>query len=251
MSLNLEDNTFLSKTRGSKLEDALKEIDSFLLQYRDTLNLPNDVTFGVEIEYENVSKHFVDWYLSKNIADLNHWISKYDSSLIIGGEINSPIMRDEKEYWNELKKICEYLTKKRADTRHNAGGHIHVGTKTIGDDVEAWRCFLKTYMLFEHVLFRFFYGDKISGRKKITHFAQPVADLLFNQLDSFSKTNSIMDIKYLICVWDRLRSINFLKTHISAESEKDNTIEFRCPNATVDHIIWQNNVNISQRTQNR
>jgi len=150
--------------RGLDLQDLLIQTESYLLKYRDSLNLPANVLFGVEIEYEGVSKKHVDKFIKKKLDD---WNSKKDGSLSFGGEITSPVMNDKMEYWKELKMICDYLTKKRADTLHNAGGHIHIGTCVLGADVEAWKQFLKLYTAYESVLFRFLYGDKISGRRKL------------------------------------------------------------------------------------
>ena len=47
--MNQNKNDTFSSLRGVDLQDLLVEIDNNLLEYRNTLNLPKDVTFGVEI----------------------------------------------------------------------------------------------------------------------------------------------------------------------------------------------------------
>ena len=126
--------------RGRDLQDLLVETENYFLEYREKINLPSNVTFGVEIEYEGVSRVKTNKFIDKNLKD---WISKDDGSLRSGGEVTSPIMKDRVKYWQELKKVCEYLSKKGADTSHNAGGHVHIGANVLGYDVESWRVFFK------------------------------------------------------------------------------------------------------------
>jgi len=236
-------NDMLSRLRGNDLEEALNEVDKFFLEYRDTLNLYEYVTFGVEIEFEGIFQDLVEMFMLKNCEVFSKWIIKPDDSLTIGGEINSPIMTDKKEYWQALKKICEYLKKRNAITSNHAGGHIHAGKEILGTDVEAWRVFLKTYTLYENVLFRFFYGDKISARKGTLYYASPIRDILMHQMNDIKNAIEIDDIIKVISCWRKYRAVNFQNTKILSDVKYRNTIEFRCPNATVNHIIWQNNIN--------
>lgn len=242
-------NTFISKKRndafsylrGVDLQYLLTEVIKFDFIYRDTLDLPKKITFGTEIEYEEVRKSIITKFINKNMPK---WKSVGDASLVSGGEINSPIMNDEIKYWNELKEICNFLTKKGADTSHNAAGHIHIGAKVFGGDYEAWRVFLKLYIVYEHVLFRFLYGDKISARKKIMKYAPPLADDAIRIIGHLKIADCIEDIRCCIST-KKYSALNF--AHVSFSpfcAEVDNTIEFRSPNATVNEIIWQNNINV-------
>ena len=94
--MNQNRNDTFSSLRGVDLQDLLVEINNNLLEYRNTLNLPKDVTFGVEIEYEKVSKTRVTNFIKDNLST---WTSKEDFSLYSGGEVSSPIMSDEISYW--------------------------------------------------------------------------------------------------------------------------------------------------------
>ena len=106
-------------------------------------------------------------------------------------------MKDKKKYWKELREVCEFLSKRKADTLHNAGGHIHVGACTLGDDLDAWKNFIKLYTVYEHILSRFFYGDKFTARKHILEFAEPVAPILYNRIDAFNSSSTIALPPYL------------------------------------------------------
>lgn len=43
--------------RGLDLQDLLVQTENYFLEYRDKLNLPDDITIGVEIEYEGIKKN--------------------------------------------------------------------------------------------------------------------------------------------------------------------------------------------------
>lgn len=237
-------NDMFSSLRGIDLQKMLTEVEQYLLEYRDTLNLPKNVTFGCEIEYEGLSKEKTDKYIRRELHD---WSSDIDYSLDSGGEVKSPVMTDDIKYWRELRNVCKYLSKKGADTVHYAGGHIHVGTCILGQKIETWRQFLKMYALYESVIFRFAYGDKINGRKMQMHYARPIADILYYCFDDIDKLTSVRHLRdILIDVQeDRRYAINFCNVDFRnpKDNHKKNTIEFRNPNATTNAIIWQNNIN--------
>lgn len=239
--LSSKENWQFSTLRGYDLQDVLFQIENIKLFYRNHLGLPNTMTFGVEIEYEGVIRNFVDKYVT---SKLNEWLSTKDGSLVEGGEINSPIMIDTEKNWNELAMMCDYLKRKHADVSHNAGGHIHIGAHYLGNDLEKWRTFIKTYAVYENVLFRFLYGDKLNGRKKIYKYAEPLAE----QISMCSKAiDDAPRLKKMLGYInkERRQAINFwnIETEDAGKLRKGNSIEFRSPNATVEKVIWQNNIN--------
>lgn len=239
--ISLKKNDEFAFLRGIDLQDLLVETENYLLEYRDKLNLPNDLTFGLELEYEGNLRTSTNEFVEKNLKD---WRSKGDASLYSGGEVTSPIMRDEIKYWQELKKICEHLSRKKADTIHNAGGHIHIGACILGKDVEAWRHFLKLYTAYENIIFRFIYGDKISGRKKLFKYAPPIANSIYREMKNIDSATSLSDIDKALPTNDRYAALNFCNVDfINPKNRYGNTLEFRSPNATTSEVIWQNNIN--------
>lgn len=243
-------NTFIDSTKNDSfsslrridLQELLVETENYLLEYRDKLNLPDYVTFGTEIEYEGLFKVFATEFIENN---LTNWVSAVDYSLMNGGEIQSPIMRDEIEYWQDLKKICNYLSKKKVDTTHNAGGHIHVGAHILGEDASAWVKFLKLYTAYENILFRFAYGDKINNRRKMCKYARPTADILYNGIKNLNSSDLLVDVLLELPVNKRNLALSFYNVKLCSSKTvmQRNTIEFRSPNATTNEVIWQNNIN--------
>ena len=237
-------NDFFSELSGIDLQDLLYQTEKYLLGYRTGLGLPSDVTFGCEIEYEGISKKVTDKYISKGFSN---WATDIDFSLESGGEIISPVMTDSIGCWQELRKICKYLSKKNVDTMHNAGGHIHIGASALGESLDAWRQFLKLYTLYESVIFRFAYGDKINWGARQLRFARPMADFIYCNLRDINSVTLLLDIKSMLTPLKLYRcfAINFCNVNADDPNynASKNTIEFRSPNATTNAIIWQNNVN--------
>lgn len=231
-----------SKLDDLDLKELLLQINNFYLTYRDTLHLPSDLSFGCEIEYEGIDKEKVDRYVVSNLVN---WKSKTDETLHFkGGEVNSPILYDEKKCWEELKSICEFLKEKGAITTKNAGGHVHIGAHILEFDHVLWRRFLKVYTAYEHILFRFGYGDKINARPRLLYHAFPVESRLHYKMPMFDGVDSFYDMKDYIPADAKRQAVNFcnvrfLKTDIFLR----NTVEFRFPNATDEEVIWQNNIN--------
>ena len=227
--------------RGNNLLELLELIENEYIKYRKSLYLPSNITFGVEIEYEEAERNKVTSYIKKYAST---WNSGRDGSLRSGGEIRSPILIDERATWLELKKICEYLKKENANTSKRAGAHIHVGTPVLGNNLEGWRIFLKIVMLYEHIFYRFYYGDKLNGRQNIREYAPPISEELFECLDKINRATTVEELKYYVPE-KRYSSINFnnVKFYRPKSIENKNTIELRCPNGTDEEIIWQNNIN--------
>ena len=234
-------DTQFSLFRGSDLLDLIVQILNFDLSYRDKLGLSDNNTFGVEIEFERYNYLLVSSYLKRNISG---WCCVEDGSLVNGGEVNSSILRDDISSWRDVSNVCYFLKRHYVDTLHNAGGHVHVGGHILGSDCDKWRNFIKLYVAYENVLFRFFYGDKVSGRKRILRFAPPIGDFLCQRLDTF---NHVRDISsFLVNLpYGKYQSVAFFHLDFASidEVKEGNTLEFRMPNGTVEEVIWQNYVN--------
>lgn len=64
--LDSKANDMFSKFNNSDLKYLLNEIEKYYLEYRTNLGLPKNITFGVEIEYEKVSKRTADKFITEN-----------------------------------------------------------------------------------------------------------------------------------------------------------------------------------------
>lgn len=247
VNFNVKGNIILSELNRKDLKDFLRVLDSFYLEYRDNLGLPKDAYFGIEIEYLGPNPKFVDFYVDETMKDWHSnidWDSKREMNIPAGGEVTSPIMFDFPKYWQDIKSICGFLKNNEALKNLSFGGHIHAFVGILGDDYEAWRKFFKLYTIFENVLYRFGYGDKINGRPTIMSYAEPVGDLLIVDMNRFNASKEVKDIKTLFPMDSRNYGLNLLNVNFdNLEQFIKNTIEFRFLNATIEEVIWQNNIN--------
>lgn len=247
VNFNAKENIILSKLNRNDLKDFLRVLDSFYLEYRDTLFLPKSAFFGIEIEYLGPDPKLVDFYVDETLKDWHSkidWDSKRETNIPAGGEVTSPIMFDSLNYWQDLKSICHFLKNNEALKTLWAGGHIHAFVGILGNDYNAWRKFIKLYTIFENVLYRFCYGDKINARPTIMSYAEPVSDLLIANMFRFNSFKEVIDIKSIFPMDSRNYGLNLFKVNFdNLDQFINNTFEFRFPNATIEEVIWQNNIN--------
>lgn len=237
-------NTNVSELRGNDLRSFLLDLEEYFLVYRDTLGLANE-QFGTEIEYQKASKDKVAEFIRNHKDISSDWCSVYDGTVMDGGEVRSPVMMDRKCFWAELKLILDFLKSLQVDTSQRAGGHIHVSAAILGDDFLSWRVFLKLVSCYEHVLYRFFFGDKSCGRETISHYAPPISKYIYSDLSIIDEAQSFKSLCSYFRSINRYSSINFKNVNTCHPYALDikNTIEFRMPNATTNEVVLQNNIN--------
>ena len=84
------------------MDKRVNEIMNVQIDYREKLNLDENVTMGLEIEYKKIWDKIIKLKINKN--GLDKWKNVYDESVAFkiygqyfGGEINSPILKDNEK----------------------------------------------------------------------------------------------------------------------------------------------------------
>lgn len=127
--------------------------------------------FGIELEYENgpegtlTEENFGDPLCDQGLLrwsdqqdyhadsqETQRWRWEYDGS-VSGGEVITPILRDNRDSWNTLAEVVERMTANGAVVSVRAGSHIHIDSSEIGGD-EEWARFMKIITHFEDELVR-------------------------------------------------------------------------------------------------
>lgn len=240
--INQSDNEEFSKLSGDDLTDLILLIDEYYIKMRSRLGFDESITFGLELEFENAIKFIINKKLKKAFPDKS-WTAKKDASLKNGEEINSPILTDNELTWKDINKVCS-IVQPFSSIGRKAGGHIHVGTQVLGSDRESWLNFLKIWSVYENVIFRFAYGEFLTSRPSIERYARPTSNYYRDRYELY-KDDDYYDLNAILnnITYDRYHAVNFNNVKNGANFKEGNTIEFRCPNGTLNPIIWQNNVN--------
>ncbi len=230
---------------NSDLQKLFSLINYSHLGLRDRLGIDKSITFGMEIESEYAKLEVHDKI--KNACTKNPWEAYWDLSLREGVEATSPIMSDEVDTWKDVELICSIL-KENSKIDRNAGGHIHIGSQILGDNLQAWINFIKLWGVYENIIFRFASGEYLTYRPHIKRYAEPVSEYFlerYNKLDPNERTLYFL-LHHFDCQEEREYALNFTNVLCSEPDtlKERNTIEFRCPNGSLNPTIWQNNVNL-------
>lgn len=238
-------------------KDYRNELKDKFITYRNSLNLPKNVTFGIEIEYENVVKDTMTHLLNEEKTinmDLNGWINKSEIDIeeyneigeAVNGEINSPILRDEIKTWKNLRNILNLMDRNGAIITEKCGGHVNIGSHIIGKNTKYLRNFILLWILYEKEINKFSSGEFNRKRNDIKRIFEPISKAI--------NTNKFVDIKgkfnknFLIdeCLFDKCHAFH-IDTPIKNKFSIGNRIEFRVPNASLSEEIWQNYINFFSR----
>ena len=138
------------------------------------------------------------------------------------------------------------LIRPSASIGRNSGGHIHIGTQTLGDNVNSWLNFIKIWSVYENIIYRFVYGNFLTARPSMDEYAQPLSKTFWNDYKFLKESHASLDAIIHKISHTRYQAVNFENVFENKchKFYKKNTIEFRCPNGSLDAVIWQNNVNL-------
>ncbi len=241
----------LTKLNELDQKQFLEELRNHVISYQSTIGIDSKYTFGIEIEFVKALHKKVEANLTEEFKE--HWNFYHDSSLnelqegkgnIYGGEMASKVFCDEPKYWRQIEKMCHFLLEQGASINSKCGGHIHIGTQALKNKKSLKR-FLKLWIIFEDIIYRFGYGKMDTYREQIMEIAAPLTTTLNYYLLGNHKINlqsvSLHSMNHQIDFYKR-RGVDFSGAFMLGKKLKNNTIEFRCPNGSLDPIIWQNNI---------
>ncbi len=238
-------NDQLLKLSGSDLCRLFDLTNTSHLELRNRLGVDKSVTFGLEIESESANKSQIKKLITEMDIE-NVWCVGSDLSLNDGIEVKTGIMTDEEETWKDVKQVC-LIMDKNSKIGNNAGGHVHIGSQILGDDTNAWINFIRFWGVYENIIFRFSSGEFLTHRPHEERYSKPIAKEFLSQYGNLnSKEKNLYFLLHKFrCQDNRDFAVN-LKNVICYDPKtlkNKNTIEFRCPNGTLNPVIWQNNVN--------
>ena len=256
------DNDILCNIRKEDLNHILSVLNRYCLGSRDNLGLDDNDTFGIEIETEHFKGTVYDrWPFQLKLNEIvgnNGWESKNDITLDNGIEIASDILTDNLKTWNDIKNVCAFTSEYLVIGDHSSG-HIHVGAHILGENALYWYRLFKLCMIYENIIYRFSYGEYLTHRSMVNSHAKPTALFFKEGLARLTDLDMpLLDMLYIIQAnldrADSLKNFGNSYWHMMCDENYDMygdynkmtrycTMEFRSPNGTLNHIIWQNNIN--------
>lgn len=203
-----------------------------------------NLTFGIEIEYRDLLRKYVTEYMNNYYP---MWDSKKEDAIIktssnplLGGELSSPILTNTLSTWQDITNICTFLTKNKASSL-NTGAHIHIGVNIFENNSMYFLRFIKLWISYEHIIYRFSYGEYAYARESLIKYAPPVkeeyqyllAKLKPSYIDKFATLTTVFNL-------GKKKGLNLA----NIGNPDKNTIEFRTPNGTLNPNVWYSNFNL-------
>lgn len=219
--------------------------------YRDTLGLDNNETFGIEIEYEYGIKKIIKYLLMKNHSGWNEVDEdKITHMNTFGGEVVSPVLMDNKNTWITIKEVLKCMRMSHARATLNTAGHIHFDKSFLNEELIDYVYMLRMWSFFEDIITKVSYGSFSCIRQISSFMASSIKERMLEQNDYINDFLIIKDTMSFSNQMDILRYIiqdkkrNSISIHnIENDLSNNNTFEIRLPNGTLSEIVWQNNIN--------
>lgn len=216
-----------------------KKLINFKIPEKDNIYFPKDNTVGIEIEFKNAKFHQVSDELFEKKSPFTvctestvHEKDPLKGSFSRGGEINSPIITSNLDYYKNLKEVCNIIKFCNGNIDKDTACHIHIGSQAFKSE-ESINNLLFIWANFEEIINRFLNGDNIINDHN-SKFSKKCKE-------EFKKANYNFENLKRNKETSKLHSISFYYFK-SFSYEKENTIEFRNIRSTFDENIILNNV---------
>jgi len=238
--IDKEKLTNIQKAQISMIDKNKKQLEEkFAPQNGKKLNLPNDMTIGMEIECEGISSEIL-----LDIFDYGDWSARGDGSLENGIEIVSPILHPTEKDSEEIYTVTNILNSTGQYISDKCGGHVHIGAKYL-TSVQSYMNLMELYCNNEKAIYAMCNEANEAPRNGIPKYASPISGKMqqaiengtINLEDENSLGQFIKELKDM--QGDRYSGINFMNIN-----NNKNTVEFRLANGTINPKMWIENANL-------
>lgn len=253
--INPSDNILISELSLKERKDLINLIDNTPINYKEKLNVPSNITFGLEIEFEQAGfiKTFNELKQYCNIAfydemspkEYNNWTIEFEQdcsrrieNILYGGEINSPIVNNNIDFFKELKNVCNVFKNNNAQFNSKAGLHIHISKDIMKHKIKDYLKLLKTWIIFEDEFLKLYNGDKHIRRKSAETYAMKLERTLYSKIFEEYKNYKLVSQIEKKLQFPRFYDIAFYTPRVC-----NKTFELRACNGTDNEIIIQQYIN--------
>ena len=238
----------------NKIEESsiLKYLSEMSFDYRETLNIPESMNFGAEIEFmvpqrNDIERVFRRVMLSQDknkkyyklTADRR--VVKYNTGMKTL-ELKTPILNNKKEDFDSLKNMMTGIYNDGILPSNQKGIHVHADMSLLENNPEYLETLLKIFCIYEHIIFRFSFGEEDRSNINIASYSREISNRLYNYLRKTGKINNfykcLSELRELFNC--KSYAINFHQKDLNCKSD---TIEIRPFNSSFNPIIIQNDIN--------
>ena len=235
------------------LQNIIEYLLNLNFEEREILDLDDSLVFGMDMEFicKNVKE------LERSIKEINSLYFPYNDKYKVlynnvlfnvlrqdnYVSIDTPIFKDSNVMYESLKDLLLKIKELQMSISNNKGLHIHGDLSYFENDTNMLMLFLKTFLIYENIIYRFGFGESDFSNNNIMLFSKPSSNLLYDYLNkkdlSTDFNKNIEELKkILIC---KGYSINF---HGKDKNVKNDTVEFRFFNNSLNPIIVQNYISL-------
>ena len=229
----------------TKLDERIEEFSK--KEYSKTeLDLPEDMTFGVEIETEGIIYNKLKELIDRiNIKEsfFRKWKITYDCSLKCGAEFVSPVLNSYPDSLKQIEYIYNLIETIGLEVEESCGGHIHFGADYFGNDLKTWENFFNIWNESEELFYKMSNDVGEIPRDRLKRYAgnQSEGMKLFCE-DGSIKIDSLKDI---INLKEKISQDRYGGLNLSnLGNPKKNTIEFRIPNGPKNNKVQIENIKL-------
>ena len=224
-----------------------------MLQNFMSMNIPKNLTYGVELEAESSIEDGDSNYYRTELLErsedfdesfyqpykyLLDWKIKDEYSMINGIEFTSPILKNTYEDIESIYRMTTLMKQLRLHPTESCGGHIHIGADYF-DCVEDYKNLFEIWANSEKILYLISNKEGEYPREGVMEYAKPITREKTKEIENeFTKKDVFIENAKEKQKDNKHYSLNIL--NIGRRFNK-NTIEFRMPNGSLEpEIILQN-----------
>lgn len=198
------------------------------------IKLPEEMTFGIEIETEGIS-------LVKNL--FNDWKAIYDNSLKDGTEFVSPPLKATEANTEEIYFMCDVIRCLEANSSERCGGHVHIGSAYL-TTLQSYVNLIELYSNAEEIIYVISNREgEIPRNQGPNKYAIPLSGKIENAIQA--ERLQLTNLDEFILQLQEAQGGKFSSLNLkNVDNLFKRTIEFRMSNGTINPDTWIENINL-------
>lgn len=214
-----------------------------------SIGLPEEMTFGLEIECYNrdyatvlrdfknlLTQDFLGQWSCKRDPTISE-IAKEKNNIHPDLEVVSGVLSDTDQNVQQIYDICGFLNDLGFQINEHCGGHIHIGRNYIETPKQLWNL-IKIYGICTDVMNLIINKPGSLPRDSMERFAKSTYKLLYSNNFNF---NNYTDVDECIAEIQRLQNGKEYDINISTSNP---TYEFRSANSILNPNAWVENIKL-------